>query len=252
MSLFSRFLFVCLLFGFSGICMGASLEEAFDKYSKAENSSDHATREALFNEALKTFLTEAATHPSGAIFYDIGNIYAYLGDYGLALAFYRKAECLIPRDRALQLRINKVVDLANVDGYQITYPVADAIGFRWLSPGERSLLLLGLATFSFVLFSLNLWFPFVGFKWVSRLSIGCTLLLLLLLGAYYFFIPPRAVVIQAQGLKLTPMSSTESGFVLHPGEMVELLDTPDKKGLIHVRTATSLMGYLPGEAICVV
>jgi hypothetical protein len=242
-----------------GRCLGETdssanfgIDQALEKYAKAESTTDRSEREKLFNEALKTFLVEATAQPSGKLFYNIGNTYAYLGEYGFAIAFYRKAEGLMPRDPALHQNLQKVIDLAGVSGYQIESPVADMIGLRSFSPLEQHLLLLGLAVFSLVLFSLNVWLPSIGFKWVSRVSIACTLLLIISLASYHFFMPPRAVIVKAAGLRITQMSVNEARFILHPGEMVEVLDMGNKGGLVRVRTATSVTGYLPQEVICIV
>ena len=245
-----RFLFVGLLFSF-GNCFCNNLEQAVEIYAKAEASADHVERQTLFNEALKTFLLEAEAHPSGKLFHDIGNIYAYLGDYGCAIAFYRKAEQLIPRDPILHQNLEKVIDFAGVNGYQIEYPFIDSICLRQLSPLERELLLLGMAAFSLVLFSLNLWIPTTGFKWFSRFAIACTLLLILVIALYHFFMPPRAVVVKAAGLRITQVSPSAAKFALHPGEMVEVLGMEETQGLVRVRTATSVTGYLPKEVICI-
>ena len=227
-----------------------ALDEAMEKYAKAEASRDRAEREKLFNESLKLLLSESQTLSSGKLFYNIGNIYAYLGEYGSAIAFYRLAENLMPRDQSLRINLQKVVDLAEVKGFQIEYPVIDAICLRKLSFTERELLLLASAAFALVFFSLNLWFPFVGFKWFSRLALGSTLLIISFLMCYYYFVPPRAVVLKATGLRLTEKSQNAPLFTLHPGEMVEILDMQDQNDLVRIRTATSIRGYLPREVLC--
>jgi tetratricopeptide (TPR) repeat protein len=236
-----------------GVRLGAAdLEQAMDQYTQAEAATDKLKQQTLFNEAMKTFLEEAKTHPSGKLFYNIGNIYAYLGDYGSAIAFYRKAEKDIPRDPALKMNLNKVLELAGVAGYQIQYPVLDTLALRQFSPMERELLLLGLATFSLVLFSLNVWFSSGAFKWLSGVAIAVTLLLIIVLVSYHLFLPPRAVVVKATPLYITQLSSTAARFTLRPGEMVEVIDKGAQKGLIHIKTATSVTGYVPEEVICVI
>lgn len=248
------FLYVAVLVPlvFSSSCFCSDLDDAMEKYIQAEQATVRVEKESLLNEALKVFLSYANEDPSGNLLYNIGSLYAQLGDYGMAIAFFRKAEKLIPRDTALQVNMARVIDLAHVNGYQIEYPVIDAICFKWCSPLERKLFLVGGAAFAFLFFSLNLWLPMTGFRWLSRFAMGCTLLLSLLFLSHHYLLPPRAVVVKTSALRVAEADANGAKLILHPGEMVEILYFGGKNDPVRVRTATALSGYLPRDVLFVV
>ena len=155
----SRYFLVIAFFFQTSCVFCGELEDAMDAYSRAEQSTVRTEKEELYNKALTIFLGHAKVEPSGKLLYNIGTTYMQLGDYGSAIAFFRRAEVLMPRDTALELNLERAISLADVRGYQIEYPVTGAIFFRWCSPFERELLFLGGVALSFILFSLNLWLP---------------------------------------------------------------------------------------------
>ena len=123
----TRYLLVIFLALFSGRCFCSDLDDAMEKYVQAGLSTVRVEKETLLNEALHVFLSYAKENPSGPLLYNIGAVYAQLGDYGMAIAFFRRAERLIPRDGDLQVNLARAIDLANAHGYQIESSVLDAV-----------------------------------------------------------------------------------------------------------------------------
>jgi hypothetical protein len=242
---------ICSLFFSFGFAED-SIEVALEKYGAAERTEVRSEKEELFNDALKIFLGFAKKNPSGKLFYNIGNTYFYLGDYGLAIAYYRKAEQLIPRDPLLRKNLAQAIDQADVHGYQIERPFEKIVCFQWCSPAERRLLLLGIAIFCFFIFSLHIWFPFRLFQYVWVGSFALLLLLLFSFLWHQYFSLPDAVVVKASVLHVAETASTGATFVLHPGEMVEVISVDPEKSWVRVKTSASMTGYLSGDTVYVI
>ncbi len=80
-----------------------------DLFVQAVNSqiSNPKEAESLYEDALLRFLQIAEGIQNGKLYYNIGNIYFYLGDIGRAILNYRKAALLMPGD--LNLKENLAV-----------------------------------------------------------------------------------------------------------------------------------------------
>lgn len=229
---------------------GASLDVAMEKYQAAEKSHSSEERSRLFNEALAMYLPYTKVRPSGELLTNVGNIYFYLGDLGLAIAYYRDALVESPRNGVIQKNLSVAIEKAHVYGAQMTNPVADGVALRWLSPYERIMLVIGVISISFVLFSLNVWLPSFGFRGVYIASTFLTVLLLVVLGLYALFMPVHAVIVRETELRTAiSQEPASSSVVLHPGEMVEILSYDSTQEWLRVRTVTGLPGYLPAKTV---
>jgi hypothetical protein len=237
-----------LFFPIAAFC--SPLDEAMEKYQAAERSHSPAERSALFNEALTIYLPYTKKNPSAALLDNVGDIYFYLGDTGLAIAYYRHALGLSPRNEIVKKNLAFAVESAHVYGSQITSPIADLLAFRWCSAYERTSIVIGAITFCFILFSLNVWFPSFGFRGLFIMMASLTSLLLLSLSLYSIFMPVRAVVIRQTELR-TAISKGEGepSVVLHPGEMVQILSYDSTQGWLRVQTVTGLPGYLSSTSL---
>ena len=230
------------------------LEMASEKYIAAERSTTPEEREQLFNESLTIYLSYAKEHPSGMLLNNIGNIYFYLGDFGLAISYYRRAAVLMPRDSVIQKNLHLVLDRAGVASLQQERPLSDALGFRWCSPLERVALGMGAIAMTLVFFSLNLWLRSFGFSWLWRISAIVTVAFLGACAWYDLVVPQQAVVVKAAPLR----ASSDAPFTepavttVRPGETVEVLGTDASRHWIRVRTASKATGYLPGQDLCFV
>jgi hypothetical protein len=227
----------------------APLQSAMKAYDEAQKNPQD--REKLLNEALKTYLTYETKNASPELLANVGDIYFYLGDFGMAIAYYRRAEYLLPRDPTIQKNLSLALHSANVTGLQIERPLADAAGLLFLSPYEKQLFLLGALSLTFILFSLNLWLPSFGFKRIFQLVSVLTSLLFIAVFWYSVFLPPRAVVVKACPLKMTSQVSSQNDVVtsVRPGEMVEIVTIDPSHVWVQVRTVTQSVGYISWDAI---
>jgi tetratricopeptide (TPR) repeat protein len=227
---------------------------ATEKYLAGEQSTSPEEREKLFNEALAIYLASSKDHPSGMLLNNIGGVYFYLGEYGTAISYFRRAALLMPRNTVIQKNLRTAVVRADVALLQQERPLADALGFRWCSPLERAAFALGAIAITFIFFTLDLWLPSFGFLWLWRVAATLTLALLFAYVWYALFIPQQAVVIQAVPLRASSETVfTEAALTtVRPGEVVEVLGTDASHHWVRVRTALATTGYLPGQDLCFV
>ncbi len=228
------------------------IEMGQEAYAAAEQAKTTEERQRLLNDALAIYLAHAKDHPSGMLLTNIGNIYFSLGDFGMAICYYRRAAMLMPRNPLIQKNLQAAISRADVAHLQQERPFADAVGLRWCSPLERTAFAIGAIAVTLVVFSLNLWLPGFGFSWLWRIAASITALLLSALVWYALFIPPQAVIIKATPLR----ASSETAFTepslttMRPGEVVEVLGGDAQLQWVRVKTAAQTTGYLPGHDLC--
>jgi hypothetical protein len=203
----------------------------------------------LFNEALSIYLSQEPKNPSGQYWYNIGNVFFYIGDYGRAIAMYRCAQLQLPRDPRVMHNLQLAIESAGVKNLQLDRPIADTAGLRWCSSFERSLFFLGLCGMTLVSFSLNVWLPSAGFRWIWKWFFVLTICWVGLIAWYDFCIPSRAVVVQAVSLQTSPADSEGGITTLSPGEMVEILSADPKNSWVRARTVFGITGYVSGSTL---
>ena len=106
------------------------VESATDAYLAALHTTVPEERQQLLNQALSIYLSSSPDHPSGKLLNNIGNIYFTLGNYGMAICYYRRAAAQMPRDGAIQKNLKAAVSRAGVASLQQDRPLYDAIGLR--------------------------------------------------------------------------------------------------------------------------
>jgi len=234
---------LCLLIATSFFYAQETLDIALEKYAAGVRAEDATEKSALLNEALQMFLTVEREKPSGELEYNIANTYFYLGDLGLAIAYYRHAQNYLPRDPRLQRNLQIALERAQVKDKQIEWPVRDLIGFRWCSPFERFLICLGVIIFTFVLFSLHIYFS--GFRVLWIISGTLTGIILFCITVFPLFFAERAVVLRVVPICTQPDSKPETS--LSAGEMVDVLGIEDQYA--RIRTSDQRVGYVPKKKI---
>lgn len=254
-TIFGGILLCCAFFSY---CLAQTpspiprVELGNEKYLAGERATSPEERQQLFNEALAIYLASAENHPSGMLLNNIGSIYFYLGDFGTAIGYYRRAAVLMPREALIQKNLRVALSCADVTQLQQERPLVDALGIRWCSPLERGSVALGAIAITLVFFSLNLWLPSFGFSWLWRAAACLTAALLVSLTWYALFVPPQAVVVKAAPLRASSeMAFTETAVTtVRPGEVVEVLGTDASHHWVRVKTASQTTGYLPGQDLC--
>lgn len=238
------FIFVLTLIAQPLQAEAPSINHAMEKYAASSRVQEPAERQKLLNEALNLYLPYAERSPSALLLNNIGSVYFSLGEFGRAIALYRQAEALQPRDARIQANLAQAIEQAGVAHVQITRPIDHVLGvLRYLSRTERYAFALGGILLTFALFSLDLWLPGNGFRWPFRLASCATACLLLLLLAHYLLVPQRAVVLAATPVLSSCVFDQEPLAVARPGEMVEVFLTSPEPTWVKVRTCSYVVGY---------
>jgi hypothetical protein len=110
-----------------------SPQETFDEatrlYREAGGAEGEQAKE-LYREAARLYATLAAETPNGRVLYDLGNARFRAGEFGRAIAAYRRAERLLPRHRPTRANLAYARDLAPGGGPgRAPHPAAAAFLF---------------------------------------------------------------------------------------------------------------------------
>jgi hypothetical protein len=242
----------CLLLATASLHGLPSIEVAVQEQNAASSALSQKERQHLLNSALATYLEYAKDSPSGMLLNNIGSVYFSLGEFGTAIAYYRQALALLPRDVSIQQNLQIAATQAGVEHLQQDRAMTDLFGLRWCSPAERSIFIMGAIAFSFVFLSLHLWFPFVGFLWIGRIAATGTALLLSSLIWYTLFVPQQAIIVHATPLRtsLEAAPGEPSLPAIRAGEVVEVLESDALSDTTRVQTASEAIGYIPRGDIC--
>lgn len=93
----------------------------FDQANQQFRAGDFASAAAGYEKILKT------DGPDAAVFYNLGNSYQRLGQYGPAILAYERARLLTPRDQDLSVNLMLARKAANVSGEVGVYPPLDPV-----------------------------------------------------------------------------------------------------------------------------
>lgn len=178
---------------------------AEESYRQGESSTVIADRKEAFNKALDLFLKlDGDYHPhfgNGKLSYDIGNTYFQLGEYPLAILYYKRAENLMPRSELIKRNLNLANEKLGLKP-QENKGLFDFLLLKpFLSLPERLQIFFVLAVFTLILTSAWLW---TKKQWLS--NVGVIFLLLLTaamfnLGLTYYFSPIEGVLINSAELR---------------------------------------------------
>ena len=112
----------------------------FDQANEQFNAGDLAGAAASYEEIL------AAEGPHAAVFYNLGNSYQQLKQYGPAILAYERARLLTPRDPDLLANLALARKAATAPEESAPYPRLDAV-LNYLSRNEWAWLVAGSALF---------------------------------------------------------------------------------------------------------
>ena len=188
-----------------------------------------------YSEAIQVFqqLIDQGVQET-SVFYNLGNAYYRLGDYGRAILNYRRASQLNPRDGDVKANLELALTMANVEAPEIALGpitlISDITG-NWLTFNETALLALGLwLIVSFLLITWRLFYS-EGPPSPVRFVVVATLILLLVvvmsLGSrtYTDSLEPRGVVVApVVTLHNEPGDETNSEFEIVAGSSVDLIE----------------------------
>jgi hypothetical protein len=201
----------------------------------AMSAADVLYATGQYSESIQIFqqLIDQGVQES-SVFYNLGNAYYRLGDYGRAILNYRRASQLNPRDADIKANLELALTMANVEAPEIALgpiTLVSNITGNWLTLNEAALLALGLwLLVSFLLISWRLLFP-EGPPSSVRFAVVATLILLLLvimsLGTrtYTESLEPSGVVVApVVTLRSEPGDEFNTDFEIVAGSSVELIE----------------------------
>jgi tetratricopeptide (TPR) repeat protein len=223
-------------------------DPGYEKYVEGERAKTPEERKKAFNDALSAYLQLQLEHPSGYYLYDIANCYYQLGEYGLAILYYNRAERKLPRDPKIQYNLQQALRKAGLPQNQ-SIAFSDYVFFfhKKLSFYERELLVLAFALFTFVFGSLAIWLKQKAFRTLSYFSLAITLLFSASLLYSHYFSHLEAVVIRPAGLSLGAGKEYGTKQPLLVGQKVQVEEVVEHGDWLKIRLPTGEEGYVSKE-----
>jgi hypothetical protein len=224
---------------------GARLAEANREYEAGQYEQAASLYEALIREGVD----------DGIVHYNLGNAYFKMQDLGRAIAHYRRAQRLLPRDPdvAANLALARAQTVDRLDsetpGTAATWIEQLLVG--WLSLQEAA----GVALTLWVLLCVSIGAVILWSRRVFwRAMLGCMIMLTLLgvlsLGLHGYQEEARvSAVVAAKQVQVNsgPGPDYLEVFVLHAGAEVELLE--ERGGWARVALPGDLQGWLPAQVL---
>lgn len=238
-----RFVLLFLLLSVPLFAEEKAIDIGMQLYTAGEKAEKPEERKKAFNAALFYYVHQQDAGKSGELFYDIGNCYYQLGEYGSAVLYYYRALEFLPREEKIYTNLSIA---AKKLGFEEEKPAAFPLFYLQFSLFERSLALVASMLIAFAFFSCNLWSPHRVFLRLARLgACGVGLFAITLLWSA-FLAPIYAVVIsptplyQGPGVNYARISKGP----LSPGTKVEVVEVVANGGWMSVKLSSGERGYL--------
>ena len=243
-----------LLSSLSTVDQDLTLAEA--NYKKAETASTLVEREDGFNQSLQIYKKlekdYSPTLGNGKLYFNIANIYFQLGQYPLAVAYYLRAQNLMPKNEKVEFNLKITQNKLGVQSVKKTSIFDRIFIFHNFSMPQKLQALFVLSTIAFILGSCFFWYPFHGLKTITFIVTVALLLLLLSLFYTYYLAPSVGVILKANELYQdagTQYSKVLSSPLL-PGTEVDVTGVSGK--WLKIKTADGVVGYIPYDSILIV
>lgn len=216
-----------------GRCAGATFEEANTHYQKGDYKKAIATYQLLVRNS-----TNGA---SPALFYNLANAYFRNGQPGLAIANYRRAAALAPRDPDIQANLGFARDSITATFQEAPYSRMLTY-FRPIELARATILLwwifLGLLTLVQLRSQLG-----SRFRPTVRVTGGILVVLLFFTFAVHSRSQQRtAVILRESPLRLGPLEESQASFTLREGAEFPVLG--QREGWLHIGDQTR-QGWVP-------
>lgn len=228
---------------------------AEESYRKGETAITIAERKSAFNTALDLFLKlDADYHPNfgtGKLDFNIGNTYYQLGEYPLAILYYKRAEQLMPR---LELVKRNLLQAQKKNGLHVeenTRLFNVLLGKTLLSLPERLQLFFVLSVLTLIFISGWLW---TKNPWLSKAALFFMIpaaVVSLNLFVTYYFSPVDAILIHAVELRKDAGNEfAKVGETPVPGgTSLEVINTTPSGRWLKVVAPGGDLGYVPSEVV---
>lgn len=192
--------------------------------------------------AYKTIL--GSNNESASIFFNMGNAYFKMGQWGYAVLYFEKAHKLDPGDEDIRHNLlvakSRTVDKIDAVPQLFLYRWADAISSKYSANGWMKFAIY----MSFIFGGLIIGFLLSGNMRIKRylLFSSSPFLILLLFGVFMTFSRYNAekqkdyaiITIPVSGIKNAPEEGVKDAFVVHEGLKVKIEDSVDKWYRIHL------------------
>jgi tetratricopeptide (TPR) repeat protein len=238
----NRFL-ILLALVCAGNLFGAEVASDFNAANKLYAEGKFAAAAGAYESILQSGVV------SPALWFNYGNAEFKLGQLGRAIAAYRRAELLSPRDDEVRANLGFV-------RRQVAGPAW--VESRWeqwpgtLTLNEWTALAAGAFWLAFLLFAVRQARP----AWRSRLrgltsgAVACAILACAGLGAssVIHFSQPTAVVVEAEATARSgPFAEAQGAFPVHDGAELAVLDRRDN--WLQVSDGSGRIGWLPVKQV---
>lgn len=231
------------------------IKEAQEAYLEGETAESSTEKEQAFNRALKLYLQLEGEPGNGKLFYNIGNTYFQLGEYGWAILYYSRALNLMPRNnKAFFQRI--LAQTKQGLPLSVEEPILDKLFFwhRLFSFQERLWLSMVAFMVTFAVLSGFIWTRLYLFKALSITSVVVTFLLFGSVLTSQYLSPVRAVMVGSYGLYHGPGErfalSTQTPMIAGVEVIVE--EISDDGEWFKIETKEGLVGYVPVDTIRII
>jgi tetratricopeptide (TPR) repeat protein len=231
------------------------VQQAEESYRNGESATTIFARKEAFNSALTLFLQlENEYKPdfgNGKLSFNTGNTYFQLGEYPLALLYYKRAQQLMPRSDLVKRNLLQTYQKLNLPPQNRSGLLHTLSLAPWISLPERLQLFFIAALLT--LFSACMWL-WTKKKWLANISIITLFLsvpLLLNLVLTYYLSPIEAILIQSTDLHRDAGKeyAKVSEQPLPPGSTLEVVGTSPNGKWVKVFLPNKEFGYVPSDTI---
>ncbi len=231
------------------------LDRAYDAYHAGEVATTVGAKEQDFNRALRLYSQLEGEPGDGKLYYNIGNTYFQLEQYGWAILYYLRAQRLLPRDDRIQFHLA----LARAQQNLPLEPESKVknILFFWhlkLSQSERVKLFIALCALLAIFGSLWLWKCSEIMKILTAIVSVAAAILLSSMLYFHYFAPVDAVIVKAFGLYHGPREDyalvRDEPFA--PGTEVKVEKAIDSGTWLKVVAPDGKVGYVPSDVIRII
>lgn len=218
-----------------------NLKNAYETYLKAENAKNLTEKKEYFNEALSLYHkneNEKMSYKDKAkLFFNIANIYSYLGEYPWAIFYYERAFSLTPRNSEIKDNLtfaNKKIGVTSLD-HQI------------ISQEEFAHYLLLLLITAVILSLLSIYFH--KLRWVSAVFVLLGVSLLFVAIYKQYFTPLYAVQVNSSILYQDADQEKTTPFIILMGSKVKVMEVQDQGRWIKILTPEGHVGFVLDSTI---
>jgi tetratricopeptide (TPR) repeat protein len=225
-----------------------TLAEQFDAANKLYVEEQYAPAAAAYEKMTQSGLV------SPAIYFNLGNAWFKAGQVGRAIAAYRRAEELAPRDADVRANLEFARNQAGVGARAIP-------GNRWtrwagrLTVNEWTEIAAGFVTLFFVVLTARQIRPALkksGAGWTAALGLVCLWWIACVGFAFYarYGAESSVVVVPEAVVRRGPLPEAPSAFTAHDGTELLVLDRKD--GWLQVADAAKHLGWVAQDEVALV